>query len=515
MLTVMVSFFLLLPNILQPFNGDNDVFQTIGWQLVHFHQLPYLGSWDQNFPAIDFYHAAIIALFGTSPIVFRSVETLLILWNAMLIFWLSRRWYSEQRSFYASIIFAVLYIAGGIWFAGQRDVFAVLCITLATSIAFRYGLLTLDGPKRGIRTAAAFLAGLLFGVAIAFRPTYLFAPAAMVAAMFLVHRRSAVRSVVALSAGGLFCLSVFVLPYVFVPGGLTQLYLAVIRYNLDVYATNTYSPPASILLTHPMELACDALLLLAVLTLLIQHKHPENRKNQGAVSPAMLLFILYMVGARFSIYWMGKFFVYHYALLLPLSALLGAYVLDSARLRLPRRLGAAMPAIAIVVGVIAVYFVSPLRHSVPALLTGRLTLSREGAFEDPVDNVRDFGKETPIVRYMKSKNVAGSFIQGWGLGAGIYWRTRTASASRFTNMHPLVLEGPHGFTDYQLRWRQEFVHSLRVVRPRFIVLQEGSILMQTAHEYLMEFPQFDSLLETNYKLDTAFMDWKVYRLVKQ
>jgi hypothetical protein len=92
-------------------------------------------------------------------------------------------------------------------------------------------------------------------------------------------------------------------------------------------------------------------------------------------------------------------------------------------------------------------------------------------------------------------------------------------ATRFTTDQCLLIERPQGgFTDYQLCWRKEFVDSLIAVRPIYIITAMGpdstdvnSFLKEPTEIALREIPGFDSLLRTNYSLDTVIGWWYLYR----
>src|SRR5580704_646395 len=68
-----------------PFNSDLDLHHTMGLALTQGH-LPYLGSWDNNFPGIVYFHALSILLFGKGYIGFRILDMLVHLGTAACIY---------------------------------------------------------------------------------------------------------------------------------------------------------------------------------------------------------------------------------------------------------------------------------------------------------------------------------------------------------------------------------------------------------------------------------------------
>src|SRR6185312_7701875 len=69
--TVVAAIFLLPIHLFVPLNSDNDLYQAMAVALVKGKGLPYIGSWDVNFPGIVYIHALGIALFGNTDVGFR------------------------------------------------------------------------------------------------------------------------------------------------------------------------------------------------------------------------------------------------------------------------------------------------------------------------------------------------------------------------------------------------------------------------------------------------------------
>src|ERR1019366_2530731 len=61
-----LSAFIMSGHLLLPLGTDNSVYQSMALAFVRFGRLPYLGSWDENFPGIIPIHAVAIVLFGNS-----------------------------------------------------------------------------------------------------------------------------------------------------------------------------------------------------------------------------------------------------------------------------------------------------------------------------------------------------------------------------------------------------------------------------------------------------------------
>src|SRR5437763_1704256 len=169
-LVAILPLLILLPRLLDPLYYDNNVYQSMGWLLSHFGRLPSIGSWDQNFPNITYLHAATIEIFGTSTVAFRSVEIMANVLIALLLASIVRRCWGRLPGVFSALCYASLYMLAGHPMGGQRDVFASLFILLGTTIYLRISeFRTSDNPF--MKSIWFILIGILFGIAIGFRPT--------------------------------------------------------------------------------------------------------------------------------------------------------------------------------------------------------------------------------------------------------------------------------------------------------------------------------------------------------
>ncbi|MDP4288859.1 MAG: hypothetical protein Q8922_13085 [Bacteroidota bacterium] len=482
----------------------------MGWQLAHFHQLPCIGTWAHNFPGIVYFHAAIIFWFGTSPLALRIVTLILTCVQAMLVFHLSSHRFSNRFAFYAAISSAALYLWCGTWLSGQLDVFATVFILLGTTICLQWGALSDRKTNTIGQLSIHGVTGALFGLATTFRPTYALFAMVLAAVLAFIHKRKAFRYIIPFGVGFTCVFLLSILPYLFVSGGLHALYFAAIRFNFDVYARPGYATPFRMLLHHRVELASDAVLLLWCI-IAIATRSSGGTSRWVLPRANVMLFILYMLVARLSILIMQKFFPQHYAMVLLLTAFLLADLLERLTNVLPI-LRRQFPAI--IAGLMILLL---LRHNFTILYIEAIARGEahplEYAYRNDANGAADkLLLMQPVVDYLNQESVAGGRIECWGMTPGIYWRTHTASASRFTTMNPLVLQQPgSGLMDYQKRWRREFIDSIVTVRPRYIIIGDSDQLIHSALYYQHYIPGFDSILAMNYLHDTVFPGWTIYR----
>src|ERR1017187_1840168 len=89
---------ILLVTLLLPLGFDNDLYESMGWTLYAYHGLPYIASWDHNFPGIVFVHWTSIALFGASDFGFRLFDYLVHIAMAGFFYRVLRNWLAPKVS---------------------------------------------------------------------------------------------------------------------------------------------------------------------------------------------------------------------------------------------------------------------------------------------------------------------------------------------------------------------------------------------------------------------------------
>ena len=250
--SVSVAAILLLVTLLLPLGFDNDVYQSMGWALYAYRALPYLGSWDMNFPGIVLVHWASIALFGSSDFGFRLFDYFAHIAIVILYYLVLRRWLTKRECLIAIIFYAIHYPSGQWGLAGQRDEYAVFVLLPATLTYLRiFKAPPTRQPTTTIVAVGAILIGLFSGMAFLFRPTYIFfslsfallllwgttpKPTSAIVEMGVLKEKK-ILSTVLMLIGAIFPLAALLTCYAFQPHGLEQLYYSVIRFNLDVYSS--------------------------------------------------------------------------------------------------------------------------------------------------------------------------------------------------------------------------------------------------------------------------------------
>jgi MFS family permease len=510
-----VSFVILLPDFVAPFNHDSELYQSIGWLHSAYGRIPYLGSWDQNFPGIFYLHSFVISLFGVSPFVFRTVDITAHLLTAILVGLLVHRRYGLWTAIGATALCSLDYMFGGYWLAGQRDGFGSLLILLATAsyLAAR--------EKYSHRSSGWLLivSGVFAGFAIAFRPTFGLMGAALGLAIVLYEREKRWQWSALYIAGGVLSWILILFPYLIRPGALTEFYLATVRFNLEVHIL--YRQSILLLVTRPREIVYD--LLLGVWCVqYVRHKGWPNGQKLRLAFKTMhvetMLFIAYYIAAKLSVVLMGKYFISHYDPQTVLNGILGSIVLRSVLLDFRShpvvRYGYGIAFAFLMVFLYASSMVPALVHNI---VTGRgASLHELHAYRHYA--VNDWELEYDLAAdYLDRHAARGNPIEVWGWSTGLYWRAGCTASSRFVFMLPLIMTQQDGsVTTFQKAWQREFIDSLRHVPPKFIVIAKDSMglgvfYFHPAAALVDSLPGFRQLLDSIYRLDTVMPHWDVYQ----
>ncbi len=491
---------------------------------VKYGRLPYLGSWDQNFPGIIPIHALGILLFGNSDLGFQLISWILSTASATMLYMVTRKFQGEGVSILTAIMYALYYTQRSIYVSGQRDVFVVFFLLVSI-------LVLLSGFEGSWRTWVIAIAGLSAGYAVFIRPTY--ALAFLVLAAFVFHKTKRPAAIVWFCVAGIIPFVVFIIPYFAHPGAYIGLYDAMIRFNLDVYSAYPTS-----LYTIRVALLNPWYIWLTALAGVFLWRHRENNSvaHSGKERVLWNYYFLILASLFLSTVVMRKFLSYQmfvfYAFLVPLSvyAVVELYRVlrrAAASYGLPRAVlpGAAFILLAVLsVKIMSldpiVPFFRALRHGSTASFALDTAEAAYTRWQGPVSPPLDIMGEKKVVRYLQSRVPPDSAVECCTVWPGLIWRLARPTATRFTTLYPVCLPNTEGtFTSYQVRWQKEYMDSLRTVRPRYIVLVSAKkidmLFLRTTPINLVHFiPGFSDFLARNYTMDTV-IDWYVlYRRVR-
>src|ERR1017187_7063692 len=133
-LTLMVCAVLFSCTLTYPFNNDNALYAYMADLALKGH-LPYIGSWDQNFPGIVAVHALQILVSGRSPLAFHIFDIVLQLVGSFLLIRIGERLYDIRAGLLAAVLTSLYYVQQGFWMAGERDTYVSIMLLAAFYIA--------------------------------------------------------------------------------------------------------------------------------------------------------------------------------------------------------------------------------------------------------------------------------------------------------------------------------------------------------------------------------------------
>jgi len=499
---LILSSVLLAINLCFPMNLDNNIYQEMGMMLARFGKLPYLGSWDVNFPGIVYVHALAITLFGNNDIGFKIIDTLTRLVTVILLYRCTERLSTKPVAFLATAFYTLHYLSGYYWLTGQRDEFAVVFILLGALLILKY-----EGGARG--NLIIILITVCLNIAALFRPTYFLFLLSGFIILVLIDRGKwrSILFATALTTVSLWLL--VLLPYFFIPGALKEVYLATIRFNLDLYVgLHNYFIPTVLFIGSRRTL-----LLLSLLIFI----PPYKIKEKTLITPERWLLILFFLSGMISLLSMRKYFSYHWEPVMTMAAAFSAVGVwkASSYLRNP-----ILRTSIIVLGIcLFAYRTYPWKLAESAIQaikenespTHRLYTILES------DSLYGYRAQEQVINRINAVSSRNEVIECMVIDPGIRWRLNRDEATRFTRLLAVGMKRSDGeYTDYQKRWQQEYMDSLNHIVPKHIILAKGpkvalDYIRNSPDSILNSLPGFDSFLVQHYILDTTVGGYTIYQ----
>ena len=483
---------LLLVTLLLPLGFDNDLYESMGWALYAYHGLPYIGSWDHNFPGIVFVHWASIALFGASDLGFRSFDLIVHVAFAAVFYRFLRNWLSPIASAFGVLLYALYYASGQWGLAGQRDTYVGFLLMGAAS-------LFVSTRRSYAIKGRAFLMGILCGCAFLMRPTYIFFSISFL--IFFWIERHRVQPCALFLAGSVAPIIAFLLPYVFIPNGLTQVWDTIIRFNLQVYS-EVHVPVA-------LFTGGRAVIYTLALLGLVRASAAWKMHRRDA-----MMFVMLSVSALISPIWMGKYFSYHFEPFVLIAIGFSAFGFEWIMERVPvlwARI--SLGALALVFFAYAYY-----PHHLLQYYFGELRRS-----PDPIQATYErvlsdslFGLRTTrsVIAYVDRVSKTGVPVGYISIFPGMRWRLGRPAESRFTSIVPLVAY-QHSVPAFGVAWQRELLDTLATAPPAVLIVSRSRqwwpFVGKTNDSAIRGIPGLDSLIAVKFIQDTVIGGYAIYR----
>jgi len=487
---------ILLVTLLLPLGFDNDLYESMAWTLYAYHGLPYLSSWDHNFPGIVFIHWASIALFGASDFGFRLFDYLVHIAMAAVYYRFLRNWLSPRASLLAVLLFALYYASGQWGLAGQRDTYAAFLLLGAAS------LFQVMKRKSGANGGRSVCIGILCGAAFLVRPTYVFFAVSFLILLWIESRKP--RIVALYLAGCVVPIIAFLLPYVFIPNGLSQVYDTLIRFNLEVYAS----------VSIPVNLWSGGRALIypfagVGVIFALRPSRPDHFSRET------IMFLLFTACALISPIMMGKYFSYHFEPFLLIAIGLAALGFMRLAEMIPNRtLQNATVILALAIFALLYYPRHLFRYYFEASNTNLSPI--EATYERVLsDSLYGLAAQRAVINYVDARSAPRDPIEYVSIFPGMRWRLHRPAATRFTSIVPLIAY-QRRIPAFGAEWRREFLGSLETVRPHIIIVSQSNrwwpFVGKTNDNAIASIPGLDSLLAANYVCDTLIGGYMLYHI---
>ena len=552
--TLALVFLRALPNLRYLIGRDQATYCVIGQGLLH-GKLLYRDLWDNKPPGIFYIYALIVKIFG--PVMW-SVGVVDILWLLVFsccIFYFSRRYLGNAGAALAVIFYACRHCRQGYIHAVQPEAFLMLCIFAAWFLLWgsdpsppvlgvpsrvpqapfsaKADIRALGRGLGSVLNMARYLGvGLLLGVAfwmkysaVAFFPFLALVP--FVDFRELARGASRLRldipwkdwfqRMVVVAAGFVFAVAA-VLVCFRISGGwpaMKEIQFEVLpRYGAMAFHWSFYYIYWALWQTqNHMGVWWE---VMPALTLLIAWW----RRELGRIAPLTLMAIAGYISTAMQ----GRFHPYYFETCYPFFAMFWAYVGVSTYhgfIQLQRILAHRIRALAR--GLLWVAFASLAFSLLPEESVRVFEQYRFAAdwWRDPESSYKSYYWQLPLekigdqlraIDYLKANSRPQDEVYVWGTAPLIYFLSRREYPSRFvSNLGLMSAWAPE-------TWRQELVRTLKVRRPRYIVVERHDMVptltftMKDSEQYLQDYPALEDLLTNQYQVDVNFWDFEVYRL---
>ncbi|GEM_PF-2365959 len=440
LLTAVITLAVVLIELVLPFSWDNSVYQSMGWDLHVYGKIPFLGSWDVNFPGIVYLHALVIALLGRSDIAFRSFDVIVQVLTAWCFYRLLVRWFRPSFALVSAVLYELLYVSLTWSVAGQRDAFVPLL--LFSGLILFYKALDTSG-RNGFRF---FTAGFLISLTFLIRPTYLLLPVAVVLAYAFTYRID--KRIIYFNFGLLASFLLLLLPYTLHSNGLRDFWRFAIQFNLDLYSPVTRSLGVFFFALQSSGVVAFSYTLLGLIAVLITHyrkpyKSPVETRAFSKFDKLLYLFLI--LSSLISIFFLRTFQADHYLLLLALLSPLMAFGILAPMMVIPRKLDIVVTAFLLLY---VAYRLYP-RDLVKTYIAGTRTSGALGYVYRAVDNdsLCGYEAEAEAVNYLKAADSTREPVEVICYNRP-YLRVKAGleSATRFSELLPLAMKTRQGIT---------------------------------------------------------------------
>jgi hypothetical protein len=480
-----------------PFNNDNALYAYMADLALKGH-LPYIGSWDQNFPGIVAVHALQILVSGRSPLAFHIFDIVVQLFGSFFLIKIGERLYDIRAGMLAAVLSSLYYVQQGFWVACERDTYVSIMLLAAFYFA-------LDTKK-------PFIVGLLCSLTLLFRPTY--APYTAIFLVWYPFNRSLTikgisrNSIAVFIAGTAFPTIALLILYATL-GGLKDFWDATILFNLKIYG----GVGVSFSFWQPIRFYASSAIAAAFAVLYLWKKERASLYLWFALFAASVLSLLILY----------RHSVYHYhpamTLLLLISAIGWVRVTDQIAHQW-RGAGFAIPAIVLIYFTFITFRGNTVQHVVADIISGHIHSLEESY--DRYEPSPEFGwqVQTEVGDYLRAHTQPNDTVQMFGPYSYPQYRANLMTASHFQTLHAITMRGARDtLQPFQKEWRTEYLADMQRERPKYFIVCDAPEAFRQyyggrlGHEILKsDFQELGQWLDSNYYVETKMGAFTLYRI---
>ncbi len=505
---------MLVLTIVKPLGYDNALMQNMALQVYQSGRIPYIGIWIHDFPGIIYIHWFSMVVFGTSDLGLRLFDCAVqILFTGFLYrFWL--RWLRPRTAALAALLYCGYYVSAGSLLLSERDVYGAMLIVLSVYLLIR-ARESHFSPHMWILSS-----GLVAGMHLMMRPTAIVYLAILAISLLITNEGSftwhSIPRAMEFLGAGLLPLGLFILWISGFPRGIEEFYLQSIRWNLDLYAPITNGFIALL-----EELGRRALILpFAIYGFVLLARKGSASVSRMPTFWELMLFGCILISSLGIALMMRKYFSYHFA---PFFLFVIPYPAIGIEFLAARAKSAWRSRVVFLVSFVGCTFVTYYPRSpiafVLALVEGQdaWNYTYDWQFPNPYWGG---AAERASCRYLQRSENKDGRIEVCSYDPHLVLHCGHEQTTRYVVLNAIALrantstDGLPAYTDYQKKWQKEYVDSLRLVQPRFIVLARNThfVYLNDPYESCLRFlPCFDSLLRSSYCYDTTFGGYQIFR----
>jgi len=499
---------LALGSLWWPMGRDQGIFAWAG-DVILDGGTPYRDAWEVKGPATHYTFALSRALFGSNSWGIRLLDLVLLAVTGTLLWRLVQRWADAFAAHVAAILFVVLYFRAGYWGTAQPDGWASMFLLMALAMVLS------DGRLSHVRRIAA---GGLVGLAASYKLLFVGFLAPLMLFDLFAHpaslRERLGRTATLLGASvAVTCL--FLLPLA-IRGALGDFCDIQFNFNRVVHLNTRQRPPAehfaAIARFFARDVFLDSFVVFAlgfgILCL---------GKSRRMLLTTLLVFLLLAVICTAG---QAKYYGYHwrpaYGPIVIIAAIGVGYL---------RRILLAAPSldkatsVLLEIGLLLtvgwlVWSISPKPNwsGWNACVLGNMPRKdyyRE--FERPEAGAYPLLALVQVSKYLQQQTAEDDYVQVWGFKTLINTLCQRRTPTRFGFNYPLIVADG---TEFQRRYRREFLAGLSSRRPAYIVIVDqdtNDLMPKTSRQYLDGFPAFATYVQEKYFLDKTIGHCQLWR----